>query len=330
MMRPARFKEEAKVQRKKIVSGRNKKPITWSTLSNTWKAIIVVGIIAVGLILTLIFTGVIRFSIAPASTSTTYSIHVWDGALNEELDTDSFYYNLYGTNTSDFADFDLLDNDTGIDISASDMLNPSGTDDTYTMFWVQYNGTQPHDDNIYGADNDLGTRVYAERWARVYPDRANNLVAYQEFGTNDVDIFIFNAGTGNETHTLGSGEISHHTNVTVAIMTNATKTTAMFVPYYDPEIDEIVEAEITCIFNNTAATPIAKGDFKIAGSSGEAPVVLTTAQTSVTFKIGSIMPGTTVLSGIWRVPAIGGGAALELGAMHLLWNGAVLDHIHGS
>lgn len=335
MMRPIRYKEAPKKaakapkastasQRKAGAKGAAGKK--W--YEQTWGVILIIVIIVGGIVGTfgiLIATNVIPnpFSVAPTPTpeptptTTTYSMHVWDGALNEELDTTSFSYDLYGTNTSDFGDFDLLESGADIgDISNGDLTDPS-TDDDYTTFWVRFDGVQPHDDDIYGEDNDRGARTYGERWATIAPNIANNLIAYETPDT--VTLKIWDADTFVDITTLGAGELPVGTNVTMVVLIGS-EDEMMYVPYFDPQLDDTVEASVEITFDLL----ISSGDFKVSGITGS--LVSPTTYTIMTVSLGSLMPGMTTLSGVWRGPTILG-TATEIETVEVLFGSTTLDAI---
>ena len=323
MMRPVRIKEQehkpkVKKGHKATQSNRGGKAGWWGN-QKSWVRTLIVVLLIIGLTLgvlgALIWSGVIKLSIAPGTpTPAGYGVTISDGALNVELDGTSFDYDLYGTNESTWSDFDLLQTGTDItDISAADMLNPSN-DNTYTTFWVRYNGTQLHDDDIYGAAHDRGARTYGERWASLDPTTANDLVAYET--PNVVVMYAFDSDTMALLTTPFTAQVPVGTNITIIVGTNASQPEAMYVPYYDPSIDDTIQMHISAVFNDT----IVRGDFEIASTSG------TVAIDTIVYDLGSIMPGTTILAGKWSGPTITGLAAL-LDSLELLWGTTTLDTI---
>lgn len=317
MMRPIRYKEAPKAK-----AAKGAKPAKAGTTSQraggkpaagaakkwyeqTWGVVLIILLIVGGIVGTfaiLIATGVVPnpFSVAPTPEPepepTAYSIKVWDGAINKELDSGSFSYDLYGTNTSDWSDFDLLESGTDIgDISNGDLTDPS-TDDHYTTFWVQFDGVQPHDDDIYGSDNDRGARTYGERWATIAPNQANNLITYET--PNFVGAVIIETTSTSVITTLGAGELLVGDNVTFVFWLDSAQPEAMYVPYFDPSIEDTVEINMIVTMDGE----ILKGEFKVAGNSGDLTDM--GAFDILTFNFGAMMPGQTLLSGTWVGPTL--------------------------
>jgi len=330
MMRPVRYKEVAKAPKAKkgLKAPKPKKPATASKRGGqklTWKQqsmgykigiiALIAGLATAGTLAVLFGTGLIKLALAPTPPAEKeYSISVWDGALNVKLDSASFTYDLYGTNTTSWGDADLLESGSDIgDVAAADMTAPS-TDNTYTMFWLKFDGVQAHDDDIYGSTHNRGARTYGERWAQLMPNDTNNLITYET--PTVVAMHVINANTGALITSPFGGQVAVGANITMIVSMDASKPEQMYVPYFDPSIDDTVQIHISTTFNGV---PV-RGDFLIAGANG---VVSPPPSTVVLFNIGSLMPGTTIISGNWVGPTVSG-AETALSSMVLKWGTTAL------
>jgi len=173
---------------------------------------------------------------------------------------------------------------------------------------------QAHDDDIYGSTHNRGARTYGERWAQLMPNDTNNLITYET--PTVVAMHVINANTGALITSPFGGQVAVGANITMIVSMDASKPEQMYVPYFDPSIDDTVQIHISTTFNGV---PV-RGDFLIAGANG---VVSPPPSTVVLFNIGSLMPGTTIISGNWVGPTVSG-AETALSSMVLKWGTTAL------
>lgn len=307
MMRPT------STQREKHATKRASRPAK-QPMNKMVKWLIAIGVVGALVVALIIAWPMIAAMLVPASIAPTagYSIKVQDGVLAVDLDGDYFDYSLYGTNGSDWGDFELVE--TGDAISGIAAADLDLTD--YEEYWALVNGTHPHDDDIFGdgEGDDIGDRVYGERWFKLDPSGPNVLTMYQT--PDPVWMLAINSINGSVLN-LTAGDLSVGTNVTILIGSNSTQTSAAYVPYYDPVSGENIQITVLITFDDL----IVKGDFEIDGVSGS--FVDTTNQDDLEFILGSMYAGTLTINGLWSGATIDGDAT-QADQIDLLWGSDVL------
>jgi len=329
MMKEIRYKRLSSMFKKRTGSRKHQgRMTTWFANQSKFLRYAIVSILIAGITTSVIgalfLTGVIDLSIAPSSPASNHlSISVFDGHLNAELDTSSFSYDLYGTNTSSVNDLDILKsgNDIG-SISSSDMISPS-SGNHYNIFWLEYNGTQPHDDDIYGESNDRGARMYGERWAWINATGPNKLTTYET--PNVVVMHVFNAETNAILTTPLNNQVIIGTNITLWIGMNASQPEAMYAPCYSPLLGDDIQVHFVITFDNT---PV-KTDFTVKDAN-EHVLSSSIFGNSITCDVGYLAKIANYSKIIWIGDWIGqtvAGAETKISSISVTWGTTILDTI---
>lgn len=163
------------------------------------------------------------------TTTSAFALTLYDPLLGKNLDLDDFDATVWRLPISgDWTDRVQMETGTLASISEADIRLPD--DGSACMFVVDYNGTVPHSDTLYGEEHDWGARDYYRRMARIYRGQANQLDSYQTPGS--ANIIVTNLESCAFIN-VTADNVTTSANISITVMTNASQPLSQYKAFYD-------------------------------------------------------------------------------------------------